>query len=254
MAFFQSIICPSTSPELLSASSTVASSPFTIGFVLAGWKSAGQFVNTIILICFISAANGVVYIQSRTLYSLALTKKAPKFFAATTSRGGEYLALHFKHTSSTWHLLTSFKVPYRAILFSNLWGFLSLMSIKTSSGAVFTYITDFGGTAAYIAWASITLVQLRVRAAARVQGIDRKQFPFAAPGGSWVYWLNFAFNIFLLLIQGFTSFERPFNYKTFIACYISIPLFFVMFFGYKWWFRTRWLVKKLTLSIIPYIC
>lgn len=89
LAFFQGLICPSNSPDLLSADSTVASSPFTIGFVLAGWKSAGQFVNTIILICFISAANGVVYIQSRTLYSLALKNKAPKFFAATTSRGGK---------------------------------------------------------------------------------------------------------------------------------------------------------------------
>ncbi|OKL61412.1 hypothetical protein UA08_03686 [Talaromyces atroroseus] len=218
IAFFQGLICPSNSDQLVNASSTVASSPFTIGFVLAGWKSAGEFVNAIILIAFISAANGVVYIQSRTLYSLALTQKAPAFFAATTSRG----------------------VPYRAILFSNLWGFLSLMSMKTSSGAVFTYITDFGGTAAYIAWASITFVQLRVRAAARAQGIDRKTFPFVAPGGSWVYWLNFAFNLFILLIQGYASFETPFSYQTFIACYISLPLFFVLFFGYKWWFKTKW--------------
>jgi yeast amino acid transporter len=114
------------------------------------------------------------------------------------------------------------------------------MSIKTSSGAVFTYINDFGGTAAYIAWASITFVQLRVRAAAQAQGIDRKTFPFVAPGGSWVYWLNFAFNIFILLIQGYASLETPFNYKTFIACYISLPLFFVMFFGYKLCFKTKW--------------
>lgn len=136
--------------------------------------------------------------------------------------------------------LISSTVPYRAILFSNLWGFLSLMSLSTSAGAVFIYITDFGGTAAYIAWAAITFTQLRVRAAAKLQGIDRKTFPFVAPGRSWIYWANFVFNIFILLIQGFTVFETPFDYKAFIACYISIPLFFVMFFGYKWWFKTRW--------------
>ncbi|KAL4781530.1 AAT family amino acid transporter, variant [Aspergillus varians] len=218
MAFFQSIICPSNSDQLLNASSKTASSPFTIGFELAGWKSAGNFVNAIILVAFVSAANGVVYIQSRTLYSLALKNKAPTFFAVTTSRG----------------------VPVRAIIFSNLWGFLALMSLRATTGEIFTYFTSFGGTAAYIAWASITFVQLRVRAAAQAQGIDRKTFPFTAPGGSWIYWVNFVFSVFILLVQGFTAFEKPFDHKAFIASYISIPVFFVMFFGYKWWFKTKW--------------
>ncbi len=88
MAFFQGLICPSSSPDLVHADSSVASSPFTIGFVLAGWKSAGHFVNTIIILAFVSAGNGVVYVQSRTLYSMALTGKAPAFFKATTKRGG----------------------------------------------------------------------------------------------------------------------------------------------------------------------
>jgi amino acid transporter len=47
LIFFQGIICPSDSPELLSADSTVASSPFTIGLTLAGWKSSGHFINVL---------------------------------------------------------------------------------------------------------------------------------------------------------------------------------------------------------------
>ncbi|KAJ5520828.1 hypothetical protein N7463_001281 [Penicillium fimorum] len=198
--------------------SKTASSPFTIGFKLAGWKSSGHFVNAIILIAFISAANGVIYIQSRTLYSLALKRKAPSFFAITNNRG----------------------VPYPAIIFSNMWGFLGLMSLRTTAGSLFSYFTSFGGTAAYIAWAAITFVQLRVRAAAKKQGIDAKEFPFTAPGHISIYWGNFFFNIFLLLIQGFTVFEAPFDYQLFIASYISIPVFFMMYFGYKWWFKTKW--------------
>lgn len=89
MSFFQGLICPSTSEQLVHASSTTASSPFTIGFTLAGWKSSAHFVNSIVLIAFVSAANGVIYIQSRTLYSLALKRKAPSFFAITNSRGGK---------------------------------------------------------------------------------------------------------------------------------------------------------------------
>lgn len=90
MAFFQGLICPSTSDDLVHPGSKTASSPFTIGFTLAGWKSSAHFVNAIILIAFVSAANGVVYIQSRTLYSLALKRKAPSFFAITTARGGMF--------------------------------------------------------------------------------------------------------------------------------------------------------------------
>lgn len=114
------------------------------------------------------------------------------------------------------------------------------MSLTTTAGSLFTYFNGFGGTAAYIAWASITFVQLRVRRAAKKQGIDRSTFPFTAPGRTWVYWGNFVFNLFLLLIQGFAVFETPFNYQEFISSYISIPVFFILFFGYKWWFKTKW--------------
>lgn len=85
--FFQGLICPSNAPELLNADSSVASSPFTIGFVQAGWKSAGDFINVLIVIAFISAVNGCIYVQSRVLYSLALTHRAPKVFAITSKKG-----------------------------------------------------------------------------------------------------------------------------------------------------------------------
>jgi len=73
---------------LVNASSTVASSPFTIGFTEAGWSWSGHFINSLIVVAFISAVNGCIYVQSRTLYSLALTRRAPKVFAITSARGG----------------------------------------------------------------------------------------------------------------------------------------------------------------------
>jgi amino acid transporter len=89
LIFFQGIICPSSSPELINASSKSASSPFTIGFTEAGWKSSGHFVNALIIVAFISAGNGCIYVQSRALYSLALTNRAPKFFTITSKKGSE---------------------------------------------------------------------------------------------------------------------------------------------------------------------
>jgi amino acid transporter len=91
LIFFQGIICPSDSPQLLNADSKVASSPFTIAFTQAGWKSSGHFINALIMVAFISAGNGCIYVQSRALYSLALTNRAPKFFAITSKKGGRFL-------------------------------------------------------------------------------------------------------------------------------------------------------------------
>jgi amino acid transporter len=86
--FFQGIVCPSDSPELLNADSTVAASPFTTAFTQAGWKSSAHVINALIVVAFISAGNGCIYVQSRALYSLALTNRAPKVFAITSKKGG----------------------------------------------------------------------------------------------------------------------------------------------------------------------
>jgi amino acid transporter len=64
---------------------------------------------------------------------------------------------------------------------------------------------------------------LRVRAGARAHGIDPSTFPFKAFGPLWISYAASGAMIFLLLIQGFTAFLDPFNYKTFITTYITIP-------------------------------
>ena len=91
--FFQGIICPSDAPDLLSAASKTASSPFTIGFTAAGWKSSGHFVNAIITVAFISAANGCIYVQARALYAMAKAGRAPRIFTKVSKKGVPYVAI-----------------------------------------------------------------------------------------------------------------------------------------------------------------
>lgn len=114
------------------------------------------------------------------------------------------------------------------------------MNLKVGAGALFAYFVGVGGTAAYIAWAAIIFTHLRVRAGMEKQGIDKSTYPFKAWGSIWIYRFNLFLCIFLLLIQGFTSFERPFNYKTFVSDYITIPTAIVLFVGYKLYYKTRW--------------
>lgn len=90
LIFFQGLICPSNSPQLLNASSSTASSPFTIAFTQGGWTWSADFINAIIIVAFISAGNGCIYVQSRALYSLALSGRAPRVFSITSKKGGQY--------------------------------------------------------------------------------------------------------------------------------------------------------------------
>ena len=119
------------------------------------------------------------------------------------------------------------------------------MNRKLSAGEVFKYMTTVGGTAAYIAWASIMFTHLRIRAGAKKQNISVGTFPFKAFGSIWIYRLNFVFDLFLLLIQGYTVFKHPFDWRSFIASYITIPTFVILFVGYKWYFTTHWYVSDL---------
>ncbi|KAF2100057.1 AAT family amino acid transporter, variant [Rhizodiscina lignyota] len=218
LIFFQGLICPSDSPLLINASSTVASSPFTIGFTQAGWKSSGHFINALIVVAFISAVNGCIYVQSRALYSLALTGRAPRCFAITSKKG----------------------VPYVSILTSCCWGFLALMNLGITAGQVFAYITSVGGSAAYLAWAGIIFTHLRVRSGLEKQGIHPDTYPFKSFGSIWIYRFNLFLTVFILFIQGFVSFENPFDWRLFISSYIMIPTAIILFVGYKWYHKTRW--------------
>jgi len=135
---------------------------------------------------------------------------------------------------------SSLPVPYVAILTSCLWGFLALMNMRVTAGQVFAYMTSVGGSAAYIAWSAIIFTHLRVRAGLEKQGIHPSTYPFRVFGSIWIYRFNLLLNLFLLFIQGFTAFEHPFNWRTFITSYITIPAGIVLFLGYKWYHKTRW--------------
>lgn len=45
-------------------------------------------------------------------------------------------------------------------------------------------------------------------------------------------------NLFLALVQGWTTLS-PFDAGTFVDAYILLPLFGIIYAGYKFWFKTR---------------
>ena len=214
MVFFTGLIVPANSASLLSASSKSASSPFTVALVQAGWGGASNLINAIIVITLLSSINSAIYIASRTIYAQARDGRAPAILAKTTTSG----------------------VPIYAVIFTNLFGLISLLNISENAGNVFTYLLDISGAAAFVAWAFIGLTHLRFRQAMVAQGVPLSVLPFRSIGYPYVPWILFVANIFLVIISGYTTLLTPFDLKGFIFSYLVIPLFIVLYGGWKLWF------------------
>ena len=211
MVFFTGLIVPSNSEGLLNATSKSASSPFTVALNQAGWGGAGNLINAIIVVTLLSSINSAIYIASRCIYAQAKVGRAPSIFAKTTQNG----------------------VPVNAIVFTNLFGLISLLNISENAGNVFNYLLSISGSAAFIAWAFIGLTHLRFRQAMKAQEMPVSGLPFKSFGYPYVPWTLFVANIFLVLISGYTTLLHPFDLKGFIFSYLVIPIFIILYVGWK---------------------
>jgi amino acid transporter len=216
VAFFFGLTCPSDADGLINGESRALKSPMTIAIQNAGWEGGVHLINAFIFITVLSAANSSIYIGSRTILFMAQERMAPRFLGKTNSRG----------------------VPYPAIIFTNLFGFLSLMNLSTGGGKAYGYIINLSGVSTFIVWGAISFTHIRFRKAWAAQGRTPDQLPFQSFAYPWNSYFGLGANIFLTLVQGWTTLS-PFDAGTFVDAYILIPIFGLTYAGYKFWFKTR---------------
>lgn len=211
MVFFTGLIVPSNSEQLLNPESRTASSPFTVALNIAGWDDAGNLINAIIVVTVLSSINSAIYMGSRSIFAQARAGRAPRFLAWTSKSG----------------------IPVNAIVFTNLFGLISLLNVSENAGDVFSYLISIAGAAAFIAWAFIGLTHTRFRAAMEAQGMPVSALPFKSLGYPYVPWILFGANVFLVLISGYPTILTPFDVKGFVFSYLVIPIFAILYGGWK---------------------
>ncbi|KAF2031603.1 hypothetical protein EK21DRAFT_99554 [Setomelanomma holmii] len=202
VAFFFGLTCPSDADGLVNRASRALKSPMTIN---AGWEGGVHLINAFIFITVLS-----------TIMFMAQEKMAPKFLGKTNARG----------------------VPYPAIIFTNLFGFLSWMNLSTRGGKAYGYIVNLSGVSTFLVWGAISFTHTRFRNAWAAQGRTPDQLPFKSFAYPWNLYFGLIANIFLALVQGWTTLS-PFDAGTFVDAYILLPLFGIIYAGYKFWFKTR---------------
>ncbi len=225
-AFFFGLTCPSNADGLVGGASRALRSPMTIALQNAGWEAGVHLINAFIFVTCLSAVNSSIYIGSRTLLYMAQDGMAPKFLGWTDRRG----------------------VPIPAIVFTNLCGALSMMNVSTGASKAYGYIVNLSGVSTFLVWGAISLTHIRFRAAWKAQGHTESELPFVSMFYPYNAYFGLFANIFLALIQGWSTFA-PFDAGSFVDAYILLPLFGVIYIVYKLIFKTRlWRAHEIDLQ------
>ncbi|KID73505.1 Proline-specific permease [Metarhizium brunneum] len=209
------IMVPSNDPQLLNAEKADASaSPFVIGIQNVGIPTLNHIINAAILTSAWSAGNSFLYSGSRILYSMALSGQAPKLFRITNRNG----------------------VPWVAVLATWSIGLLAYLNVSNSGAEVFTWFTNISTISGFIAWIIVMITYLRFRRTMIYNNLF-DSLPYKTPLQPYATYATLGVVSVLTITNGFQTF-MPFNAKNFVAAYITLPIFVILYIGHKIWFRT----------------
>ncbi|KAF9360043.1 hypothetical protein BGX26_010693 [Mortierella sp. AD094] len=209
---------PYNDEDLANSAGDVKSSPFTRVFVQAGIKVGADIMNAVILVAVLSAGNSGLYASSRALHTLSKEGNAPKFFGYVNRYG----------------------VPIWCVLATALVGCLAfIVSLpQVGQGQAYNWLLSLSSTTGFISWLGIAVCHIRFRKAYIAQGRSLNDLPFV----SRLYPFGPIYTIFIcaviLLGQGYTAFN-PFDIKAFLSAYVTLPFVLILYFGKKFWSKTR---------------
>lgn len=205
------VIVPSNEPNLMSGAGNAAASPFVIGIQNAGIGGLNHVINAAILTSAWSAGNAFCYSGSRVLYSMAVNGQAPRIFGRTTKFG----------------------VPYVAVLFTLAIGCLGFLNANNSGSTVFAWFTNISTISGFIAWIVVLITYIRFRGAMQYHGV-LGDLPFKTPLQPYASYFALFIVSLLTITNGFSVFfPHKWNVSDFLAAYITIPIFLVLYFGHK---------------------
>ncbi|KAK7433187.1 hypothetical protein QQZ08_000119 [Neonectria magnoliae] len=221
------ILVPSDDPSLLGASNASAS-PFVIGIQKVGIPVLNHIINAAVLTSAWSAGNSFLYSGSRVLYSMALNGQAPKVFRITNKYG----------------------VPWAAVLFTWAFGLLAFLNVSNSGATVFNWFVNISTISGFIAWIVVMITYLRFRRAMEFNNL-LDSLPFKTPFQPYATWIVLFIISVLTLTNGFSLFIGDnWNTSSFIAAYVTIPIFLVLYLGHKLWFRTPLCIRTPNIDAI----
>jgi amino acid transporter len=227
-SFIIGVVVPSNDDRLLSGNSDASASPFVIGIQNAGIQGLNHVVNAAILTSAWSAGNAFLFSGSRVLYGMALNGEAPKIFGKTSKRG----------------------VPYMAVLATWAIGLLAFLNVSSTGAQVFLWFSNISTISGFIAWIVVMITYLRFRKAMVFNNM-LSALPYRTPLQPYLTYFILFIVTLLTLTNGFQVFvPSRWSVSDFLAAYITIPIFLVLYAGHKIYFRTSFAIKVENIDVM----
>lgn len=213
-------LIPHTNPSLIQAEDqeNIALSPFTLVFERAGLAFAASVMNAVILTSVLSAGNSGMYAATRMLFALAKDGKAPKIFVKVNKRG----------------------IPVPALIATSVVGAMAFLTSLFGDGTVYTWLLNASGLSGFIVWLGVAISHYRFRKAYLAQGNRLEDLPYVAKWYPFGPLFAFALCLFVILGQNYEAFiGNEIDWYGILVSYIGIPIFLVIWLGYKWKYQTK---------------
>lgn len=194
-------------------------SPFVVGIQNAGIPVLNHIVNAVIFMSALSAGNSFLFAGSRALVNLAKEGSAPKCFLKTNRFG----------------------VPYYSVSLVGVFGLLAFLNVNSDAAQAFTWLSNLVTIGGFICWIFTGIAYLRWRKAIAYNGLEH-EVPYKSPLQPYGAYFAIIYFGLVTITNGYDVFFN-FNGSDFVAAYISIPIFILLYVGNKIWSKTPWMIK-----------
>jgi amino acid transporter len=141
-------------------------------------------------------------------------------------------------------------VPYVAVLFTWVFSLLAYLNVSNTGATVFNWFVNISTISGFIAWIVVMITYLRFRKAFNFNDVLHT-LPYRTPLQPYLTYLVLFIITIFTLTNGFQVFwPGKFNASNFLAAYITLPIFVVLYLGHKIFFRTRFAIPVEEIDII----
>ncbi|KAF2471983.1 uncharacterized protein BDR25DRAFT_259261 [Lindgomyces ingoldianus] len=215
---------PYNDPELTAAFKEskpgAAASPYVVAMNRLRIQGLPHIVNAMVLASAFSAGNSYVYCASRSLYGLALEGKAPRFLTRCTRNG----------------------VPIYCVAIVLAIALLSFLQLSENSAVVLQWFVNLVTASQLINFSVMCFTFIRFYKACQAQGLDRNTLPYKGFWQPYAAWYGLVGTFVMTFVGGYTVFLKgQWDVPTFLFSYMMIFVFPVLFLGWKFIKRTKFM-------------
>lgn len=197
---------------------TAAASPYVMAMENMGIQVLPHIVNALLFTTIYSAGNTYTYCATRSLYSLAVTGRAPRFLRKCNSNG----------------------IPIYCFCIVMLFPLLSFLQVDSGSAEALSILLSLitgGGVIDYIVMSITFLFYYR---ACQAQGVDRRTRPYYGYFQPYGAWIAAIVQTIVVYTYGYTAFI-PWDTTNFFSNYTMQILAPILFIGWKLIKKTKFI-------------